>query len=83
MNIHDTKPASTNQHSNRLVATMTTSNLTIQQQPAGSSRTKELRSHLCITIERGCRPPNYLPVTNGGGNADSPTAAVAYRPGDC
>lgn len=53
MNIHDTNPATRNQHRNRLAATMTqpTSNLTIQQQPAGSDRIKEPRSHLGITIK--------------------------------
>jgi hypothetical protein len=56
MSIHNTNSATRNQHSDQLAAivmkpTQLTSDLTIQQQPAGSSRIKELRSHLCITIK--------------------------------
>ncbi|MEU8226167.1 hypothetical protein [Kribbella sp. NPDC048915] len=56
MSIHSTNPDVTKKHSNRLAATKTqpmqqSSDLMIQQQPAGSSRIKELRSHLGITIK--------------------------------
>ncbi|MEV4260571.1 hypothetical protein [Kribbella sp. NPDC049584] len=60
MSIHSTKSATSNQFSNRRAAiamkpTQPMSDLTIQQQPAGSSETKrkneELRSHLGITIK--------------------------------
>ena len=46
---HNTRSAANSQDSNAPVATMTQA--TIQLQPAGSSKTKELRSHQGITIK--------------------------------
>ncbi|WP_350280472.1 hypothetical protein [Kribbella sp. HUAS MG21] len=56
MSIHSTNPETRNQHGNRLAATVMkpiqqSSDLMIQQQPGGSSRIKELRSHQGITIK--------------------------------
>jgi hypothetical protein len=49
-----------------------TNQVMIQQPSADNLRTKELRSHLRITIRWGFPPPSYLPVINGGWNADGP-----------
>ena len=49
MNTQHKNSATSRQHTNEPTATMTEP--TIQQQPAGSSETKELRSHQCITIK--------------------------------
>lgn len=56
MSIDNTNPVAKKQHSNRLAAidmkpTQQSNDLMIQQQPVGSSRIKELRSHLGITIK--------------------------------
>ncbi len=48
-NPHNTRSAASHHGSNTPEATMTQP--TIQQPPAGSSKTKELRSHQCITIK--------------------------------
>jgi hypothetical protein len=49
-----------------------TQQVTIQPTRADSHRTKNLDTHLRITIRWGSPPLSYLPVTNGGWNADGP-----------
>ena len=71
-NPKSTIPATSKQHSNR--PEQTERQATTSQHPADSHRTKEVRSHLCITIRWGGPPPSYLAVTNGGGDAVSPSA---------
>jgi hypothetical protein len=55
-----------------------TQQVTIQPTQADSLRTKNLDTHLCITIEWSCPPPSYLTVTSGGGDA---VPAAAGRAG--
>ncbi|MDX3003247.1 hypothetical protein PWY87_16270 [Kribbella solani] len=53
MSIQSTNPVASNQYSQQLASTMTnqSSDPTLQQQPVGSSRSKELGLHLGITIK--------------------------------
>lgn len=47
-----------------------------------TARTKELRSHLCITIEWSAPPPCYLPVMTGGGSAHAAPVGTLAVAGD-
>jgi hypothetical protein len=68
MNQTQNTSAATKQH-NRETET-TNHQAPIQQHQADSHRTKNLDTHLRITIEWGCPPPSYLAATDGGGVAD-------------
>ncbi|WP_406051323.1 hypothetical protein [Kribbella sp. NBC_00889] len=69
MNTQHKNPATSRQHTNEPAATITKP--TIQQPPAGSNKTKELRSHLGITIkwsvDSASRRRIGLPPAAGGG----------------
>lgn len=82
MSIHSTNSVTRNQHSNRLAATVTKptqpmSNLTIQQQPEGSSRIKELRSHQGITIKWSLDSASRRRIGMPSASADGAAAPVA------